>query len=99
MAQMVKNPWFHCLSHIATFTKIVCIRLKNRITLYFGVSGVSKESAFSAGATGDVGSIPGLRDLLEEGITIHSSILAWRNPKTEDPGELWPVGSYRVRHD
>ena len=30
---------------------------------------------------------------------IHSSILAWRNPPTEETGELQSIGSQRVRHD
>ena len=30
----------------------------------------------------------GWEDLLEEGMTTHSSILAWRSPWTEEPGEL-----------
>ena len=29
----------------------------------------------------------GWEDPLEEGMAIHSSILAWRIPLTEDPGE------------
>ena len=29
---------------------------------------------------------------LEEGTAIHSSILAWRIPWTEEPGELCPWG-------
>ena len=29
----------------------------------------------------------------------HSSILAWRIPGTEEPGELPSMGSHRVRHD
>ena len=35
---------------------------------------------------------------LQEGIETHSSILAWRIPWTEEPGELWSRGSQRVRH-
>ena len=35
---------------------------------------------------------PGQEDCLEEGITIHSSILACRIPWTEEPGGLPPVG-------
>ena len=31
----------------------------------------------------------GQEDLLEEGTAIHSSILAWRIPWTEEPGGLW----------
>ena len=32
-------------------------------------------------------------------MTTHSSILAWRIPRTEGPGRLWSMGSQRVRHD
>ena len=38
-------------------------------------------------------------DSLEEGMVTHSSILAWRIPWTEEPGELQSTGSQRVRHD
>ena len=34
---------------------------------------------------------------LEEGMAIHSSILAWRLPWTEEPGGLQSMGSQRVR--
>ena len=33
---------------------------------------------------------------LEEGMVIHSSILAWRIPWTENPGRLQSMGSQRV---
>ena len=36
---------------------------------------------------------------LEKGMAIHSSILAWRIPRTEKPGGLQFVGSQRVAHD
>ena len=36
---------------------------------------------------------------LEEGMTTHSSILAWRIPWTEEPGGLQSMGSHRVGHD
>ena len=29
----------------------------------------------------------------------HSSILAWRIPRTQEPGRLQSMGSQRVRHD
>ena len=38
-------------------------------------------------------------DTLEEGMTIHSSILAWRVPWTEEPGGLQSMESQRVGHD
>ena len=41
----------------------------------------------------------GLEDPLEKGMATYSSILAWRIPWTEEPGELQSIGSQRVRHD
>ena len=40
----------------------------------------------------------GQKDPLEKGMATHSSILAWRNPWTEEPGGLWSLGSQRVGH-
>ena len=39
------------------------------------------------------------KDLLEKGMTTHSSILAWGIPWTEEPGGLQSTGSQRVGHD
>ena len=44
-----------------------------------------------------VGSL-GWEDPLERMAT-HSSILAWRIPWTEEPGQLQPVRSHRAGHD
>ena len=41
----------------------------------------------------------GLEDPLEEGMATHSSILAWRIPRTEESGRLQSTGLQRVRHD
>ena len=38
----------------------------------------------------------GQEDPLEKGMAIHSSILAWRIPWTEDSGGLQSMGSQRV---
>ena len=38
-------------------------------------------------------------DPLENGMAIHSSILAWRITWTEEAGGLLSIGSLRVRHD
>ena len=37
--------------------------------------------------------------LLEKEMATHSSILAWRIPRMEEPGRLQSMGSHRVRHD
>ena len=34
----------------------------------------------------------GREDALEKGIAIHSSILAWRIPRTEEPGRVQAMG-------
>ena len=41
----------------------------------------------------------GQEDPLEEEMANHSSILAWRIPRTEEPGGLLSIGSQRVRYD
>ena len=41
----------------------------------------------------------GQKDPLEKEMATHSSILAWRIPWTEGPGELWAMRFQRVRHD
>ena len=38
-------------------------------------------------------------DPLEEGMAIHSGILSWRIPWTEELGGLQSIRSQRVRHD
>ena len=41
----------------------------------------------------------GGEDSLEKGMATHSSILAWRIPRTEEPGGLQSMGSHSVGHD
>ena len=41
----------------------------------------------------------GQEDPLEEAMATHSSVLAWRIPWTEEPGELQSMASQRVGHD
>ena len=41
----------------------------------------------------------GQEDPLEEGMATQSSILAWRIPRTEEPGELQSMGLQRVGDD
>ena len=50
----------------------------------------------NAGDVREVSLILGQEDPLEEGTAIHSSLLAWRIPWTEEPGELW-VAKSRTR--
>ena len=38
-------------------------------------------------------------DLLEEGVATHSTILDWKIPWIEEPGELQSMGLQRVGHN
>ena len=58
---------------------------------------VVKNPPANAGDVRDAASIPDQKDPLEEGTATHSSILAWRIPWTEVPGQF--IGSQRVRHN
>ena len=51
----------------------------------------------NAGDARDVGSIPGLGRSPGEGRATHYSLLAWRIPRTEEPGGLQSTGSQRVK--
>ena len=41
----------------------------------------------------------GGEDPLEKGMATHSSVLAWKIPRTEEPDGLQSMGSQTVRHD
>ena len=53
----------------------------------------------SAGEARDEVQSLGQEDPLETGMATCSSILAWKIPWTEEPGELLSMGSQRVEHD
>ena len=40
----------------------------------------------------------GQKDPLEKAVATHSNILAWKIPRTEEPGGLKSMGSQRVGH-
>ena len=60
-------------------------RLPTPVFLDFPGDSAGKESTRNAG---DLGSIPGLGRALEKGMATHPSVLAWRIPRTEEPGRL-----------
>ena len=55
-----------------------------------------KESACNIGNTRHVSSIPKWGRSLEKEMAIHSSILAWEIPWTEEPGRLQSMGSQEL---
>ena len=58
-----------------------------------------KESACTAGVAGDTGLIPGSGRSPGGGHETHFNVLAWRIPRTEEPGRLQSIGLQRVGHD
>ena len=85
------------MQELSSFFLCVLVERKNAPFFFFLQGGSDgKESACNVG---DLHSIPGSEDLLEKGMAIHSSILAWRIPWTKEPGRLQSMGSQRVRHD
>ena len=60
---------------------------------------VVKNPPANAGNIRDVGLIPGLGRYAGERNGNHSSVLAWKIPWTEEPGELQSTGSQRVGHN
>ena len=80
-----------------------CLSLSNSVIVIsfmgFPDGSAGKESACNARNTADVGSIPGSGRSPGDGNGNHSSILAWKIPWTEGPGELQSNWSQRVRYN
>ena len=66
------------------------------LAIYLIGGSDSKDSTYTEG---DLDSVPRLGRSLEEGMTIHSSILSWRIPWAEEAGEVQSMGLQRVRQD
>ena len=65
------------------------------LTSFPGGSAIKNPPA----SAGGMGSIPGLGRSLEEEMATHPSILVWRIPWIEEPGELQSMGPQRVGHN
>ena len=78
---------------IITGNFLVCLDCRYRYQGFPGGS-VIKNLPADAGDSGDVSR----EDPLEEEMATHSSIVAWRNPWTEEPGGLQSMRWQGVRH-
>ena len=58
---------------------------------------VGKETTCNAGDVADTGLIPGSGRSPEGGNGYPSSVLAWRIPRTEEPGGLQPTVLQRIK--
>ena len=70
------------LSHVYEYVLYLHIYVYGTSKVVLGV----KNMTANAGDMREAGSVPGLEDPLEEGVSTHSSILAWRIPWTEELG-------------
>ena len=61
----------------------------------FPAGSVVKNLTASAGVATDLGLIPGLGKSHGRGNGTHSSIFAWKIPRTEEPGRLQSMGSQK----
>ena len=60
---------------------------------------VVKNPTTNATVKSNTSSISGSGNRLQKSMATHSSILAWRNPWTEEPGGLEFIGSQKVGHN
>ena len=100
---MVVTPFYIPISHAQEFQflhVIIIIILKSLLNLLcFQGGSVVKNPPANERDAGEVSSIPGSERSSGEEMAIHSSILAWRIPWTEEPGGLQSIGLQRVGHN
>ena len=99
--QIIQSPelYLNWISYCSDEEGVILIDL-GHLGPISGMRGFPGDSRWPAN-TGDVtdpGWIPGL-GRSPEGTAIHSNILAWRIPQTEEPDRLWSIGLQRVGHD
>ena len=87
------HSFLKILSHIGHYrvlSRVPCAIWTSQVAL------VVKNPSANPGDVKDAGSSLGWEDPLEEGMAIHSSVLAWRIPWTEEPGGAWWAAVYGV---
>ena len=93
------NFFFFSLASLGYQQYTTSVRLSIKLDIYYKViitMGFPPANAGDMRCRIDprVGKIP-----KEQCMAIHSSIIAWRIPWTEEPGGLWSRGSQRVGHN
>ena len=106
-----KTAWKIVIEHLITFLLAILhtlyssflrlwITVEYFFALVFPIGPTSKESACQCRRPNETRvQYLGREDPLEEEMTTHSSILAWRIPWTEGPGGLPSTGLQRVGHN
>ena len=80
------------------YTELETMKSLIKSSKYPGASQEAHPPASVRDTRGAVQSL-GQEDPLEKGMATHSSVLPWEIPWTEEPGELYSMGSQRVRHN
>ena len=94
---MIKKSWYFVSPENRFQTKISCIR--HLLEEVFPGSSSGKELVCQCKIYETRVQSLGQEEPLEEYMAIHSNILAWRIPWTEEPGGLQSTGSQRIEHD
>ena len=84
---------------IESWVKRNCLWIRYCLLWVSQVVLVVKNSPDNVGDIRDAGSIPGLGRSPREGRATHSSILAKRIPRREEPGKLQSIALQRVEYD
>ena len=106
------RPKFNACEHLLFFTEIIRTKSlllpnfhfeRNKVRFHPDVFVLpwwcsGKESTCQCGRHRRCSPPLGQEDPLEEEMAMHSSILAWRIPRTEESGGLQPMGSQKARH-
>ena len=96
----VLNKYVLSFKVLSPHEVIVSFNCVTNSTWGFSGGSVVKNLPANAGDIRDPGSFSELeRSCGGEGMATYPSILAWRIPRTEEPGGLQFIGSQRVRHD
>ena len=91
--QDAEHPAMHRAAPTAKNSPPLTVVSRLRHDTFPGIS-VGKETAYKAlDHLQYRSSIPGPEEPLEEGTATHSRVLAWRVPRTEEPGRLQSTGS------
>ena len=91
--------WLWYAFPVKYFFEMVSVLWKSTVTWASQVGLVVKNPSANVEDIRDAGSVPGLGDPLEKGMATHSSILAWKIPWTEEPGELQSLELQRVKYN
>ena len=89
------TQWCRCLFYWWHKTEVQLYDITCSSYTASQVALVVKNPPANAGDIGDSGQ----EDSLQKGLATHSSILAWRSPWTEVPGQLQSIGSQRAGHN